>query len=237
MVYHIPPNRCNFNLIINSLGRRQLTIHLLGPEREADLVHIYSYLLPLIPNTDLILHMIGPNVSKRLQPSHQSYFFTNRDQKQSTTSADSDDNKENMNQDKYSTIFISLRSEEYGPAHNDGSVYFGLESSKRGKSPPDLVVIHNAGVFQYPSWFPTLQLLAQKGQPTLLTEPIETGVEVMEKNFVAAVKLKREDVRMKETGDDVEVNPFRGPIFQWKKEVNLPGWSNAFVTGFGKFEN
>ncbi|KAJ3007888.1 UNVERIFIED_CONTAM: hypothetical protein HDU68_003304 [Siphonaria sp. JEL0065] len=186
-------------------GRRQLTIHMLGPEREADLIHIFSYLLPLLPNTDIIIHMVGPTVSKRLRADHQAYEFKNEN----------------------STLNITLTSAEYGLVHYDAS-YFGAQNKKtQGASPPDIVIILNGGVFQYQTFAPTIKLLMDKGAKILFTEPIETSAIVMGKQFES----------MKWTMTlPVSVNPFRQPVFQWKKEVNLPGWSNGFITGTGKFD-
>ncbi|KAI9339394.1 hypothetical protein BDR26DRAFT_1007923 [Obelidium mucronatum] len=186
-------------------GRRQLTIHMLGPEREADLIHIFSYLLPLLPNTDIIIHMVGPTVSKRLRPDHTAYEF-----KSGT-----------------STLNVTLTSAEYGLVHYDAS-YFGAQNKKtQGTSPPDLVIILNGGVFQYQTFAPTIKLLMDKGAKILFTEPIETSAVVMGKQFEAMKWVMTLPV---------SVNPFRQPVFQWKKEVNLPGWSNGFITGTGKFD-
>ncbi|KAJ3187565.1 hypothetical protein HK101_009367 [Irineochytrium annulatum] len=184
-------------------GRRKLTIHLLGPEREADLIQIYEALLPLLPNTDLILHLIGPNLSKRLRPEHTSYSFSNGS----------------------STIHVTLNGAEYGTPHLDGSA-FGSDPKTRGAAPPDLVIAMNAAVFQYQSWLPTVKLLVDRGQRTVFTEPIETTIEILAKNLIpiqASLAIK------------TRVNPFRQPVFQWKREVNLPGWSNGFITGLGNF--
>ncbi|KAI9328767.1 hypothetical protein DFJ73DRAFT_861369 [Zopfochytrium polystomum] len=193
----------NFAPVRMENGRRQLTIHLLGPEREADLIHILPSLFSFLPKTDIVIHMIGPNLSKRLRDEHRSYTFAN----------DS------------STLHVSLRSEEYLNVHYDGSA-FGLDRKTRGASPPDLVVLMNAAIFQYPNYFPTIKLLMEKGQRTVFTEPIETSVEIMSKQFQQIGGALSVPVR---------ANPFRQPIFQWKKEVNLPGWSNGFLTGMGKF--
>ncbi|KAJ3075173.1 hypothetical protein HDU98_009010 [Podochytrium sp. JEL0797] len=184
-------------------GRRQLTLHLLGPEREADLIHCFSYLLPLLPNTDIIIHMVGPTVSKRLRPDHTSYTFKN----------------------STSTLYVSLTSAEYSLVHYDASYFGSVNKKMQGSSPPDLVLILNGGVFQYQTFAPTIKLLMDKGAKILFTEPIETSAVVMGKQF--------ESMKWKPLSTEVEVNPFRQPVFQWKKEVNLPGWSNGFIVGAG----
>ncbi|KAI8618997.1 hypothetical protein BC830DRAFT_1106051 [Chytriomyces sp. MP71] len=181
-------------------GRRQLTIHLLGPEREADLIHIFSYLLPLLPNTDIIIHMVGPTVSKRLRSEHTSYSFASGD----------------------STLNVTLTSSEYTPVHFDSSYFGSVNKKTQGTSPPDLVLVLNGGVFQYQTFAPTIKLLMDKGARILFTEPIETSAIVMGKQF--------EGMKWNLTVP-IAANPFRQPVFQWKKEVNLPGWSNGFYTG------
>ncbi|KAJ1554572.1 hypothetical protein HK405_004659, partial [Cladochytrium tenue] len=150
----------NFAPVRVEKGRRQLTIHLVGPEREADLVHILPTLFSFLPNTDIVIHMVGLNLSKRLRDEHKAYTFTNGD----------------------STLHVTLRPEEYTTVHYDGSA-FGLDRKTRGASPPDLVVLMNAAVFQYPTYFATIKLLIEKGQRTLFTEPIETSIEIMAKQF------------------------------------------------------
>ncbi|KAJ3416926.1 hypothetical protein HDV05_007984 [Chytridiales sp. JEL 0842] len=183
-------------------GRRKLTIHLLGAEREADLCQLYECLLPLLPKTDIYLHMIGPSISSRLQDDHKRYYFSNND----------------------STLTLTLTAAVYGPTHYNGSF---LPAADRGSETPDLVVIHNAGIFQYETWFGTIKYLSDVKQKTIITEPIETSIEIMRQHFmnincVLSVKTR--------------LNPFRQPVFQWKKEVNLPGWSNGFITGFSVSE-
>ncbi|KAJ3237157.1 hypothetical protein HDU81_009913 [Chytriomyces hyalinus] len=189
----------------NVNGRRQLTLHLLGPEREADLVHIFTYMLPLLPNTDIILHMVGPTVSKRLRPEHTAYSFTSGT----------------------STLNVTLTSAEYSSVHYDSSYFGSVNKKTQGATPPDLVIILNGGVFQYQTFAPTIKLLMDKGARIVFTEPIETSAVVMGKQF--------EGMKWNLTAP-IEVNPFRQPVFQWKKEVNLPGWSNGFITGAGKLE-
>jgi hypothetical protein len=36
-------------------------------------------------------------------------------------------------------------------------------------------------------------------------------------------------------GLDVQANPFKQPLYNFKKYVNLPGWSNGFIFGVGEF--
>ncbi|KAJ3106538.1 hypothetical protein HDU97_006131 [Phlyctochytrium planicorne] len=184
-------------------GRRKLTIHLLGPEREADLIQLYECLLPLLPNSDIVLHLIGPAVSTRLHDEHKRYLFTNGN----------------------STLIVTLNSAEYGAPHYDSSA-FGSDPNIRGAPVPDLVIALNAAVFQYQSWLPTVKLLVDKGQKTVFTEPIETTVEILARSLAPLQATLAFPTR---------VNPFRQPVFQWKREVNLPGWSNGFITGMGSF--
>ncbi|KAJ3046651.1 hypothetical protein HDU99_009721, partial [Rhizoclosmatium hyalinum] len=94
---------------------------MLGTEREADLIHIFSYILPLLPDTDIIIHMVGPTISKRLREDHQSYSFKAQN----------------------STLTVTLTSAEYSLVHYDAS-YFGAQNKKtQGATPPDLVIILN----------------------------------------------------------------------------------------------
>ncbi|KAJ3118796.1 hypothetical protein HDU96_008520 [Phlyctochytrium bullatum] len=182
----------------------KLTVHLLGPEREADLVQLYEALLPLLPSTDMVLHLIGPSLSTRLHEEHKKYYFSNGD----------------------STLWVTLNAAEYGAPHYDSSA-FGNDPAIRGSATPDLVIALNAAVFQYQSWLPTVKLLVDKGQRTVFTEPIETTVEILARNLAPIQASLAFPTR---------VNPFRQPVFQWKREVNLPGWSNGFITGMGSFK-
>jgi hypothetical protein len=143
--------------------------------------------------------MVGPNLSDRLHDEHRRYEFTNGD----------------------SNITLTLTSSIYGPEHHDGTAFAaGLQGS------PDLVMIHNAAIFQYETWFGTIKMLSDRNQRTIITEPIETSIEIMSKHFV--------NINCTLT-IPATVNPFKQPVYQWKKEVNLPGWSNGFITGFGDF--
>ncbi|KAI8841700.1 hypothetical protein BC829DRAFT_420531 [Chytridium lagenaria] len=126
-----------------------------------------------------------------------------------------------------STLVVTLNTAEYGAPHHDGSA-FGTDPKTRGAPIPDLVIALNAAVFQYQSWLPTVKLLVDKGQRTVFTEPIETTVEILARNLVPIQATLAFPTR---------VNPFRQPVFQWKREVNLPGWSNGFITGMGDFNS
>ncbi|KAJ3142014.1 hypothetical protein HK100_003877 [Physocladia obscura] len=181
-------------------GRRQLTLHMLGTERESDLIHLFSYLLPLFPNTDIIIHMVSPVISKRLRPEHTAFEFKSEN----------------------STLAVTLTSAEYGLVHYDSSYFASTNKKTAGATPPDLVLILNGSVFQYQTFAPTIKLLMDKKARIVFTEPIETAAVVMGKQF--------ENMKWN-LSIPIMANPFRQPVFQWKKEVNLPGWSNGFITG------
>jgi hypothetical protein len=92
-----------------------------------------------------------------------------------------------------------------------------------GKTKPDLVFIPNGNLLAHETWIASIKLLIDKQQKTMITEPLEQGVEAIGMNLPAlGGKLSL----------SATPNPFRQPIFQFKKDTNLPGWSNGFICGF-----
>ncbi|KAI8822995.1 uncharacterized protein EV422DRAFT_387526 [Fimicolochytrium jonesii] len=182
-------------------GRRALTIHMAGVEKEADLCTLFELLLSLIPKTDIALHMISPSVSSRVPPQHATIGIRN----------------EQMD----STILITLRESLYGEPHITGDAY-KAEGLPFGTGKPDVVIIMNSSLISSPSWLPTVRLLIENRQKTILTEQMEHTVDMIAKQL---------DLIGCPLTVKPEVNPFRQPVYQWKKDTNLPGWSNAFIYG------
>ncbi|TPX67874.1 hypothetical protein SpCBS45565_g03449 [Spizellomyces sp. 'palustris'] len=183
-------------------GRRQITIHLLGAEKEADLTALFEVLLSLLPKTDIAVHMISPAISPRLPGPHATLGIRN----------------ETMG----STILITLRPGMYSPEQYSGEAY-KTDGLPFGTGKPDLVVIMNSGLLASPTWGPALKLLIENGQKTLMTEEMEHTAELIGKQLV--------QIGCPFTVEPV-ANPFRQPVFLWKKDTNLPGWSNGFIFGF-----
>ncbi|KAJ3288744.1 hypothetical protein HK104_007993 [Borealophlyctis nickersoniae] len=180
-------------------GRRYITIHLLGAEKEADLTPLFELLLAFLPKTDIAIHMIGPALSERLRPEHATLGIRN----------------ETLD----STMLVTLRSGLYTPEHHTGAAY-RAEGLPMGTDKPDLVIAMNAALFATPTWSHTLQYLIQSKQRMAFTETMEQNVEVVKKNLaMIGAGLSAGPV----------VNPFRQPVWQYKRETNLPGWSNGFV--------
>ncbi|KAI8998324.1 hypothetical protein BC832DRAFT_594934 [Gaertneriomyces semiglobifer] len=183
----------------NEDGRRQLTIHLAGAEKEADLCALFEVLLAFLPKTDIAVHMVSPNLSDRVE----SHFLT----------------RGVSNETAQSTILITMRKGIYGPQHLSGELYRN-EGLPFGTGKPDMVVAMNANLMMA-QWGPTMQMLIANKQKTFITESMEHSVDVL------MAQLKQVGIEV----TPLEVNPFRQPCFQWQKDTNLPGWSNAFIFG------
>ena len=187
-------------------GKRVITIHLLGPEVECDLMPTFEILLALIPpKTDLAIHMCGPAVSPRLSGEHRGMYFK---------SEASD-----------SSVLVTLFNSLYSPEHHSGAAFVKESGGLMpfGKGEPDLVVILNGNLLAHETWIPSIKLLVDAGQKTLLTEPMEQGADAIGRNLPAlggSLSL------------GATLNPFRQPIYHFKKDTNLPGFSNAFIFGF-----
>ncbi|KAJ3002988.1 hypothetical protein HKX48_001999, partial [Thoreauomyces humboldtii] len=182
-------------------GRREITIHIAGVEKEADLCALFEILLSLLPKSDIAVHMISPAISPRLPPQQATLGIRN----------------EAMD----STILVTLRPGLYSPQHLSGDQYKS-EGLPFGTGKPDVVVVMNSALLAQQTWAPTLKLLMDAKQKTLFTDQMEHTVEMIAKQLdVVGCKLSVGPV----------INPFRQPVLQWKKDTNLPGWSNGFLFG------
>jgi hypothetical protein len=182
-------------------------VHLLGAEVEADYMPAFELLVGLLPSkTRLAIHMIGPEISPRLEPSHRGMYF--------------------VSPERGTEVLLSLTSSVYTPEHYSGSVMTKESGGSLpfGKGTPDVVIILNGNLLGHESWVESIKLLVDEGQKTLVTEPMEQGIEAIARNLPAlGAQLSIEPTP----------NPFKQPVYQYKKDTNLPGWSNAFISGFG----
>jgi hypothetical protein len=199
-----------FKLIV----KRQITIHLLGVEKEADLLPLYECLLPLFPNTDLAIHMIGDKIAKDIPPQQRAMLI--------------------RSVQNNSSIFLSVSTSYYQPHHLDGSAFQipqelpedQLNKQNFGACKPDMIICLNAGLVVHQEWAQAIQAIAQSGVKLLVTERMEQLCNAAKQN------LPRLNAKV---GLDVQANPFKQPLYDFKKDVNLPGWSNGFIFGIGEF--
>ncbi|KAJ3000030.1 hypothetical protein HDV02_000982 [Globomyces sp. JEL0801] len=195
--------------------RRRITIHLIGVEREADLLPLFEILLAFLPKTDLCIHMIGPNISGAIPPELRAMILR---------SVAND-----------STLFISLNSVPYQAEHISGqafqlpdSVPAEVKASQNfGESPPDLIIALNAELVAHQEWAETAAAIIQSQRKFVMTERIE--------QLCSATCANISRVGGKVTLPP-HCNPFRQPVYEFKKDVNLPGWSNAYLLGLGNFD-
>ncbi len=201
--------------MITFLERRRITIHLIGAEKEADLLALFECLLPFFPKTDIAIHMIGNNISPEIPPQQRAMAIR---------SVAND-----------SSIFMSLSTSLYQPQHLDGSAFQLppdipqeiLDSQNFGTGPPDLIIALNAALIIHQEWAPALQMIANSGKKFVITERMEQLCNA------AIANLPRLNVKV---SVPTYPNPFKQPIFDFSKDVNLPGWSNGFVMGIGEFD-
>ncbi|KAL2919138.1 hypothetical protein HK105_201411 [Polyrhizophydium stewartii] len=191
---------------------REITIHLIGVEIEADYVQLFEALLPMFPNTHVALHMIGPAISKRIQPQHRTLALRSEASKAS--------------------LFMTLNSDFYREKYVDGTgfpdkppvpeQFHKLFNFGTGK--PDLVIALNANVLSDPNWRECIEMLVKRKARVVFTDQIEHMGELLGQNLPhlgSSLTVKP------------QANPFRQPVFQFKPDINLPAFSNGFYYGMG----
>lgn len=183
---------------------------MVGVEKEADLLPLFECLLPLFPKTDLAIHMIGNRISSDIPPTQRAMAIR----------SPSND----------STIFLSLTTSLYTAQHLDGTA-FSLpadvpeeiaKSQNFGAGEPDVILALNAALVVHGEWAPFLQMVGKSGKKLLVTE----SMEQLCNSDVA--NLPRVGTKM---SISIRLNPFRMPMQEFKKDVNLPGFSNGFIFG------
>jgi hypothetical protein len=60
---------------------KKLVVHLVGCEREADLIPVFPILLALLPGMELVITMIGPGVFDKIPADKRRYKFESLVQK------------------------------------------------------------------------------------------------------------------------------------------------------------
>lgn len=144
-----------------SSERRRLTVHLLGVERELDVLPIFGELALLIPNTDIDLVMFGPGVFRLLIDAQEDEdCLASQPYAYSYKAPDVSGG---------STIRISLS--DTGPIWGDHEIH---TSSSR----PDAMVALNANLSGYGPW--QLALLASRAYniPFAVTERQEVNIDL-----------------------------------------------------------
>ncbi len=115
-----------------------------------------------------------------------------------------------------SSLHITLTRSMYGPEHATGTAW--AAAGGKEQRAPDMVILPNAGLVQHPTWPPTIQGLVASGITTVVTEPMEQAALMVQSQLAGA------GVPVSEVGP----NPFRMPVFQFNKDVNLPSFDNGF---------
>ena len=202
----------NYLLVDSSNKKRKLTIHLVGVEKEADMFPLFECMLALFPKTDICIHMVGLSVSTKIPMEQSSVLIRSAANE--------------------SSILITLTAAMYGPQHIDGTA-FQLppempEEMKNemnfGQGKPDILIALNASLVAQDEWGSILTCLADTDVKFLVTEQIE-------QMCLAAISVLP-SVGLKSI-IDIQPNPFRQPLYGFKKDINLPSWSNAFIFGIG----
>ncbi len=186
---------------------------MIGVEKEADLIFLFECLLPLFPKMQICIHMIGPKISENISMTHRAMLLSSM-----------------SNQ---SSIFVSLTTGMYSPEHYDGS-FFNLgdsipaeiiESQNFGQGKPDMIIALNAHLIATPEWGTSLKFLMDLEETIYVTEQIEQF------GIGAGHVIPQVGGRL---GDPIEANPFRQPVFEFKRDANFPGWSNGFLFSLKK---
>ena len=173
---------------------------------------LFECMLALFPKTDICIHMVGTSVSPNIPMEQSSVLIRSAGNE--------------------SSILLTLTAGLYGAQHIEGTA-FQLppdmpEEMKNelnfGQGKPDILIALNAGLVAHDEWGAILSCIGKSGVKFLVTEQIE-------QMCLAATSILP-DIGLK-TIVETQPNPFRQPVYGFKKDINLPTWSNAFIFGIG----
>ncbi|KXN82696.1 Zinc finger MYND domain-containing protein 15 [Leucoagaricus sp. SymC.cos] len=157
------------------LQRRRLVVHLLGVEKELDVLPLFGELALLIPNTDIELVLFGPGVFRLLMEAEQDEdCLASQPYVHTYTAPDASGG---------STLRISLS--DSGPIWGDHEIHTPCNR-------PDAMIALNANLAGYDQW--ELALLASRAYniPFAVTESQETydmdGVFIPYLNLAASIQ-------------------------------------------------
>ena len=189
-------------VICFNIERRKVVVHIVGAGKEADLLPLFECLLPLFPKTDIFIHMIGKEIISSVNPKH-----CNMNIKSKSTD---------------SSIFLSFT---HGLYSQD---FFSGEAFKFGDgvlTEPDLVLCMNATLYSSKDWDAAIKMVLETTKPLIITEKMEQlcmgdMAKVFQINPSRKINIQ------------LQPNPFRAPVFEFKKDVNFPAYSNGFIFGY-----
>ncbi|KAI8802992.1 hypothetical protein BJ742DRAFT_512482 [Cladochytrium replicatum] len=151
--YYLPSLKADAN-------SRKITLHMVSATTEADIVHIYETLLPLLPNTDLTINMFGPAITPNAPLANPATFtFSNSN----------------------STIKITYTNGIYASEI--------LEGKQTPYEKPDVVLCLNAGLLGPGGQYVPLRLFYERGVKLLVTEPMEQSIHILAGQLAKAANV------------------------------------------------
>lgn len=158
--------------------------------------------------------MIGDKISPSIAPQHRGMVI--------------------KSQANNSTLFISLNSGFYAPQHHDASASSSHPISLPRSVLAKTLVTRNPILLlrlMPPSSFtmngPKRSVCVPKATQFLVTERIEQLCRTAEANLgQLGISLTL----------PIQKGKFLRPVFEFQRELNLPGFSNGFLMGMGPFE-
>ncbi|KAJ3029186.1 hypothetical protein HDV00_009707 [Rhizophlyctis rosea] len=205
-----------------------LTIHLLGPERELDILPLFAELLFLLPHTTISITMIGPT----------GYALG---RKLAAIKSKEDKRAALLSKDPVFTYTHPTNPERTLTIHIDTTheTYQSHPSFTSPQNTPTILLALNAGLSTYPTWPPILKHTLVYNIPFACTEYCEQSVEYYYGRVIVPLlnEVNREIVEGKvggrQTGlGDVktEFNGFRQPGGKGNEFTRAPDHVDGFLT-------
>lgn len=203
--------------------RRRLIIHLVGIERELDILPLYGELALLLPNTDLDIIFFGPGVTGILQRA--------KGQPRCLASAKNPYEYTAPPVSGGGTVKISLSNE--GP-------FWGAHRHRSRYPTPDALIACNAGLGAYPNWYDVTLASITRDIPFAITDYREISLQINAKlvlndNLMEARQTFWQHIKLTPTEEKrlqnrlhakysykIGVNPF-GRLGPQSRHDNIPG--------------
>ncbi len=139
---------------------KRFVFHIVGAEKEADLVPLYEILAGLFPGLELYLILVGPRIAQDLSHSEKLTVFTNNALK--------------------SSVKVLVHHGVYDETCVTGAAF---EKELGFIAKPDGAAALNGNFLNYETWQPTILMLTQHKIKSIFSEAMESSAIIDKLNF------------------------------------------------------
>ncbi|KAK4741362.1 hypothetical protein SAY87_024950 [Trapa incisa] len=195
-------------------NKKELWIHVLGPEKELVQFGALAELQALLPGLQVHIVLVGPAVPQYRDGERINLSIYPRcNDGDCMCKSSSGSIMQTTSKSQTSEITLLFRRGLYHEVYKDIAKH----------SLPDLIIALNAGIAAYPTWLPTIELIKRVNIPAVFSDYCEEACNLAAQSISA--------VTGHTLSIPIQLNPFRQPLVVEESALLLPCYSNCFLFG------